>query len=709
MLLSIITLNSQCLDFSFEESMDGTDVLLDVRVDNFTDILSLQVAFGYPADKLRLLDIVGNSQLNINSSNLNDLDPGYVSLVWFKADVGETLADGSSLLQFRFQLLDSNPATILLLDNDYIEIVDDSFENVCYTIQDIIVNDPRAIISGNIVHDINGNCLESNDDIPLEGWKVKIASSLETFYRVTNTSGQYILPVELGEYTIEVLSINDLWTPCTASKTILVDTEGEDYLASFVMSPDESSSALSVTMKAQRLRRCFNNNYQVTYRNDGTAPSTNTIIEITLDDNLEYVDANIADVSAAGQLINVDIGTVEAGESSSFNITVNVNCDNTVLGETLCAEAEILSDDSMVPPSSWDGAVLMTEIDCDGDSVVVNITNIGMGDVLSPLGFIIIEEDAMLHTNTTNPTQSELRSFKYKDNGGVYRVIADQPVGYPYGKFETDFVQPCDNDNTDSYEFVSMFPNSDDAPLVDIECHALVGSFDPNDILAYPAGYRAEHIIDVNQDIEYTIRFQNTGTDTVFNIAIENVIDPSLDIESLVAGSSSHDYVLTILENGSLRFDFYNILLPQSAIDITGSNGFVSYKISQKIDLPIGTQINNTADIYFDFNDSIVTNTYTHQIGEEFIEVILDDKTILLDNEMIAAPNPTVDIMKIEVPEATKDISYILYDINGMVVNAANCPSNTFYINKGMIQSGIYILEIKSEDRTIGRKKLIFN
>ena len=254
-----------------------------------------------------------------------------------------------------------------------------------------------------------------------------------------------------------------------------------------------------------------------------------------------------------------------------------------------------------------------------------------------------------------------------------------------------------------------MFPNADDAPVVDVECHEVIGSFDPNDILAYPAGYRSEHRIDANQDIEYTIRFQNTGTDTAFNISIENVIDPTLDIESLIAGSSSHNYFLTILENGSLRFDFYNVLLPQSAVNISESNGFVSYKISQKVDLPIGTQIRNTADIYFDFNDAIVTNTYSHLIGEEFIEVILDNKTILLDNELITAPNPAVDIMRVEVPETTKEVSYILYDVNGMLVNAANCPSNVFYINKGMMPSGIYILEIKSEDHTIGRKKLMFN
>ena len=710
LLISSLSLNSQCLNFSFEESTDGSDLLVDVRVDNFDDILAIQMAFGYPSANLKLLGVTSDAPLAIFSSNFNLNNPGYIAFVW-NAAIGNSLTDGTSLLQFRFQVLDPSPSAIIILDQSplVVEIINDLFEELCYTTENIIINDPRAKILGNITHDIDGTCLESVDDTPLEGWKVKISSDTETYYRLTNKSGKYILPVDLGEYTIEVLPINDLWSPCIASKTIIVDTEGKDYAVSFVMSPDKDSSALSVGIKAQRLRRCFNNNYHVVYRNDGTVASSNTIINIELDENLEYVDANINGVSAVGQTVNVDLGTVEAGESGNFSVTVNVNCDNTELGETLCAEAEISADDSMIPPSNWSGAVLMTEIDCEGDSVVINITNIGMDDVLLPLNFIVIEDDVMLHSNKTDPTQSEQRSFRYEDNGGVYRVVADQPVGYPYGMFETDFVQPCDDDNAGTYEFVSMFPNADDAPVVDIECHEVIGSYDPNDILAYPAGYRSEHRIDANQDIEYTIRFQNTGTDTAFNISIENLIDPSLDIESLIAGSASHDYVLTILENGSLRFDFYNVLLPQSSVNTSGSNGFVSYKISQKVDLPIGTQISNTADIYFDFNDAIVTNTYLHLIGEEFIEVILDDNTILLDNELVMAPNPAVDIMRVEVPEMTKDLSYILYNVNGMIVNAANCPSNVFYINKGMMSSGIYILEIKSEDRTIGRKRLMFN
>ena len=315
----------------------------------------------------------------------------------------------------------------------------------------------------------------------------------------------------------------------------------------------------------------------------------------------------------------------------------------------------------------------------------------------------------MFHSNETAPSSAEQRSFKYKDNGAVYRVIADQPNGYPYGRFETAFVQSCDDDNADSYEYVSMFPNADDAPLIDVECHELVEAFDPNDILAYPAGYRSEHRIDANQDIEYTIRFQNSGADTVYNIVIENTLDPSLDLESLRPSSSSHNYFLSILENGNLRFDFYNILLPPSTVNTLGSDGFVSYKIAQKPNLPAGTEIQNSADIYFDNNDPVVTNTYTHKIGDEYIEVILDNNIIMLDDALIASPNPAVDVMKIDIPNHLKNISYVLYDTKGFVVNAANCPQNTFYINKGMMQSGLYILEIISDNQIVGRKKLIFN
>ena len=56
-------------------------------------------------------------------------------------------------------------------------------------------------------------------------------------------------------------------------------------------------------------------------------------------------------------------------------------------------------------------------------------------------------------------------------------------------------------------------------------------------------------------------------------------------------------------------FNLSNINLPDSVNDEPNSHGYVQYKIKRKGNLPVGTQIRNTAYIYFDFNAPVVTNT----------------------------------------------------------------------------------------------------
>jgi hypothetical protein len=59
---------------------------------------------------------------------------------------------------------------------------------------------------------------------------------------------------------------------------------------------------------------------------------------------------------------------------------------------------------------------------------------------------------------------------------------------------------------------VNLFTLSNNDPFVSLDCTQNAGSFDPNDKQAVPRGYGQEHQIKPNTDIEYLIRFQNTGT-----------------------------------------------------------------------------------------------------------------------------------------------------------------------------------------------------
>jgi hypothetical protein len=62
-------------------------------------------------------------------------------------------------------------------------------------------------------------------------------------------------------------------------------------------------------------------------------------------------------------------------------------------------------------------------------------------------------------------------------------------------------------------------------------------------------------------------------------------------------------------ENGKLIWYFYNIHLTPKTESEELSQGYITYTIPLKKQLPEGTQLKNTAYIYFDKNPAIITNT----------------------------------------------------------------------------------------------------
>lgn len=138
---------------------------------------------------------------------------------------------------------------------------------------------------------------------------------------------------------------------------------------------------------------------------------------------------------------------------------------------------------------------------------------------------------------------------------------------------------------------------------------AVTGSYDPNDKLAYTSSGSTTHY-DPTQDqwIDYTIRFQNTGTDTAFHILITDTLPASLDPASFIVGSASHVFTWELQGESTLKFRLYNILLPDSNVNEPRSHGFVSFRIKPRLPLSPGAQIINRANIFFDFNPPVITD-----------------------------------------------------------------------------------------------------
>ena len=137
-------------------------------------------------------------------------------------------------------------------------------------------------------------------------------------------------------------------------------------------------------------------------------------------------------------------------------------------------------------------------------------------------------------------------------------------------------------------------------------------SYDPNDkTLMNTIGRSSTNILRSDSTLDYVIRFQNTGNDTAFRVVITDQLSDNLDYLSFNPGPSSHDYTWRILYDRIVEFTFDPIELPYKSIDEEGSQGFVSFSIDRIPELMLEDEILNNANIFFDFNAPVLTNTVT--------------------------------------------------------------------------------------------------
>jgi len=139
--------------------------------------------------------------------------------------------------------------------------------------------------------------------------------------------------------------------------------------------------------------------------------------------------------------------------------------------------------------------------------------------------------------------------------------------------------------------------------------HMVIGSFDPNDKNEAHADLYSSTDLNNKEWLTYTVRFQNTGTDTAFNIEVKDTLETKLDPSSLELLATSHKAKFTLVNNiATWKFD--NILLPDSNINEKASHGFILYRVKPSSAVRINDTIRNSASIYFDYNAPVKTNTY---------------------------------------------------------------------------------------------------
>ncbi len=145
-------------------------------------------------------------------------------------------------------------------------------------------------------------------------------------------------------------------------------------------------------------------------------------------------------------------------------------------------------------------------------------------------------------------------------------------------------------------------------------------SYDPNDKTSIPAGCAPPGFITANDSLIYTIRFQNLGNGNAHQVIVRDTLDADLDLSTIRQLGSSHSFDFSM--NGrELVWTFPDIELPWADLDEPGSNGFIRFTVKQNPGNPQWTTIRNKAEIYFDLNEPVITNTTLHTITNSTMPV----------------------------------------------------------------------------------------
>lgn len=566
-------------------------------------------------------------------------------------------------------------------------------------------------IIGYVYADLNGNC---NLDASGQGVPNQIIEIFgpQTYYGTTDDQGFFSIPVDEGSYTSTLAALSPYWTACADSLSFSLSGVFDTAVVSFFLKPIEETCPMLITdVSTLNLRRCFPATYNIHYENRGAAVAEDATVEVTFDSYLHVDSSSIPWVNQVGDTYTFDIGNVNIFDEGEFDVYVTVDCDSTVLGQTHCVEAHVLPDSLCLPiDPNWDGASIELSAKCIDSENQITISNIGDGNMDDPLGFVIIEDHIIGFTGSFDLEPMEDTTIIIISDGTTIRVEADQSPGHPGNSKPSVAIEGCGGEPF-STGYVIQFPQNDANPFIDIDCRENTGSFDPNDKQAFPIGYGEQHFLEANTDIEYLIRFQNTGTDTAFTVTIRDTLSSFLDVTSIQPGTASHSYRYELYSNGIVKFIFDDIMLPDSNVNEVASHGFVKFKISQRSDNPIGTIITNSAAIYFDYNAPIITNTTKHRIGENFI---LFTKTPVTPSpnaplaDIKVYPNPFVDFATFELKGLkAKEFQFSVFDLNGKLVQKEIYQSPTFQFHKGNLPKGMYVFQIEIEGQLASSGKIV--
>ncbi len=241
-------------------------------------------------------------------------------------------------------------------------------------------------------------------------------------------------------------------------------------------------------------------------------------------------------------------------------------------------------------------------------------------------------------------------------------------------------------------------------------------SYDPNDINADKDALCSNYNSELEEDLTYTIRFQNTGNFYAQYVLVEDTLSNLLDIATFQQIAASHDYRLVfdnVVVNGQAKviakWYFDDIMLADSFSNEPLSHGYIKYKIK-----PLAASLSNRneiiasqAHIYFDFNAAV--NTNIDEIRSEICMGVNQSASERVENSFQILPNPNKGNFSLRFAESVslENANLYIYNYLGELVAQQNLQNANSTVAINNLPAAAYIVKVQAENAIFVQKMIV--
>jgi PKD repeat protein len=627
--------------------------------------------------------------VNCNTVHFTNVSTGaYTNLVWY-------FGDGTSSSSV-------NPTHTFPVGTWTVQLTVYSNSGCQATYYSVITVQPcgsnNDTICGTIFNDTNGNGVQDNNETGLGGGTVYAGNYTAT----VNSNGHYQLIVPAGTYTVYYCATGN------NSFTIPVGSNNPNTL---------TGSCASYTVTTNGSNNC---GYNFGVQNNTTTICGTVYFDAnnnqTQDANTESGIAN-AVVTITGS--NGNAYTTYTDQNGNYCVTVpagtyTITVLTTFAGATITPQVITVTVINGVNSYHNDFAVYAQPGACDlsisitphttvtaGFAAWYSIEICNVGASVSN-GTANLFFDNALVFNSSSPAQTSANNSTHTVTWAVNNLL---PGSCAYYWVDFDALT-----STQIGQHIFMLANvtttncneANFTNNVDTVHQDATASWDPNNKLVLPIGVGAEGAIMGNEELTYTINFQNTGTSPAVNVVLRDMFDTDLNLETFRMIGASHPYTMQFNGREAI-WKFSSIMLPDSNTNEEASHGHVTFTIKPNIGLAQGTQLTNMANIYFDYNEAVATNTALNSI--DYALSLSDIENGIATITLMPNPFKEFTTIKIDGDNATYELK--VYDMLGQLIRKDITGNNTFTIQRETLASGVYMYEVTKANKVIGKGKMV--